>query len=738
MSQHPAQEHSPQDGVKPPKSLPIKLLVKNSRRRSRVTVPPTLKKVIDALHLSFPDLIERDINIEYTDEENDVITVGSDAELLEAVEVFKQMNRILSFTVRVTPKPVDTTTTSTPPLLAETAVSMENGPNQQEKTCISNAGLAEAVHFGVTCDGSNQSPLVGLRFHKIGFDYDLNAECFAQLPPEEQQKYECILFPGAQPFPIQVPHATPQQKVKRWRCGGRGRGRGHGRGRGRGCGRGWFPALVRRHFQKARQANLTMSFVKDVTINDGDTVLDGEKFEKTWLVDTGASAWPEGCALVHVGGDLMGATPVIPVAAQTANSKVQLSVNFTAPSQPGRFRSRWRMITPQGRRFGHALWAVIKIPPPSAQLEQQVPGRLTVPVDLQLVNGSRATLLPRNKVFAMKRGGGRGHFATVTVPSLPILEETKGRWMYEVILQTDGCMQIGFCTPQFDCKPWRGSGVGDDCHSWAIDCQRLLKWHGEKSFSYARRWGTDGWVQWKAGDVIGCIFDADQNEISFAWNGYDLGVAFSVPPCTRPLFPAVSLSAGQGVQFVLEGPIQFPMKEAAPFGEILLQPTHLAKTTNMALTATAAANQEKIEVQNDKTSPSKNLMGGGTVLSETNDADVTIESLDVPQETNPLCEESAPILHTQLDASMNANALSTMGGAKVDTVTTQDTLTPEPSSKEEESDTTSSNDPPPRYAKEGHLLANMGFLIEKHELEVLMDSVQGSLESAINKLIMKS
>merc|ERR1719498_421169 len=187
------------------------------------------------------------------------------------------MNRVLSFTIRVTPK-VGDVRESAPSLKPEVVVSAKGCADASVSSGVPNAGIAEAIHFGITCDGSSQNPLLGLRFHKIGHNYDLNAACFSQLTPEEQKLYECIPFPGAQPIPIQA--RLPKQHGKRWgwRCG---RGRG-----GRGRGRGLFPPCVRRHFQKARQG-LSLSFIKDVTIDDGTTLLTGEKFEKVWLVDTG-------------------------------------------------------------------------------------------------------------------------------------------------------------------------------------------------------------------------------------------------------------------------------------------------------------------------------------------------------------------------------------------------------------------------------------------------------------------
>merc|ERR1712166_476224 len=60
------------------------------------------------------------------------------------------------------------------------------------------------VHYGVTCDVSNVSPVFGVRFHKIGENYDLTQTEFAKLSEEEKRAYELINHPRATPVPYYV------------------------------------------------------------------------------------------------------------------------------------------------------------------------------------------------------------------------------------------------------------------------------------------------------------------------------------------------------------------------------------------------------------------------------------------------------------------------------------------------------------------------------------------------------
>lgn len=89
-------------------------------------------------------------------------------------------------------------------------------------------------------------------------------------------------------------------------------------------------------------------FVRDVTIPDGSQVTPGASFTKTWrLRNAGACSW-SGYTLVFDSGDLMGATSPQSMPSVPAGQEVDLSVNFTAPTTPGTYRSYWRIKNASG------------------------------------------------------------------------------------------------------------------------------------------------------------------------------------------------------------------------------------------------------------------------------------------------------------------------------------------------------------------------------------------------------
>lgn len=63
--------------------------------------------------------------------------------------------------------------------------------------------IEPVAHTNVVCDRSNQAPLLGTRYHKIGEDYDLNEASFAELSEPEKQFFEIVLYPGATPVPYE-------------------------------------------------------------------------------------------------------------------------------------------------------------------------------------------------------------------------------------------------------------------------------------------------------------------------------------------------------------------------------------------------------------------------------------------------------------------------------------------------------------------------------------------------------
>ncbi|KAL6552196.1 hypothetical protein OROGR_008350 [Orobanche gracilis] len=133
----------------------------------------------------------------------------------------------------------------------------------------------------------------------------------------------------------------------------------------------------------------------------------------------------------------------------------------------------------------------------------------------------------------------------------------KGKWMYEVTLETCGIQQLGWVT--IACPFTDHKGVGDADDSYAYDGRRVSKWNKE-----AEPYGQS----WVVGDVIGCCVDLDCDDILFYRNGISLGVAFGGIRKMVPglgYYPAISLSQGERCELNFGGhPFKYPIKGFLP------------------------------------------------------------------------------------------------------------------------------------------------------------------------------
>eukprot|EP01135_Chromosphaera_perkinsii_P002552 Nk52_evm68s224 gene=Nk52_evmTU68s224 len=125
------------------------------------------------------------------------------------------------------------------------------------------------------------------------------------------------------------------------------------------------------------------------------------------------------------------------------------------------------------------------------------------------------------------------------------LELRGGKWYYEVLIYTDGIIQIGWAAHNSEFEPGKGIGVGDDVLSYAYDGARCRAWHGPVYSSGQSTYGEE----WKKGDIVSCLFDVTKGEISFWLNGVDLGVAFTNVDNTKRWHPAVSVANQQQCRF---------------------------------------------------------------------------------------------------------------------------------------------------------------------------------------------
>ena len=95
-------------------------------------------------------------------------------------------------------------------------------------------------------------------------------------------------------------------------------------------------------------------FISDVTIPDGSSLAPGFSFTKTWrLMNAGNCSWTPAYKLVYASGDLMGAVGAVSFLHDVKSGEtVDISVELTAPQQPGTYQGNWMLKNAQGQVFG--------------------------------------------------------------------------------------------------------------------------------------------------------------------------------------------------------------------------------------------------------------------------------------------------------------------------------------------------------------------------------------------------
>lgn len=235
-----------------------------------------------------------------------------------------------------------------------------------------------SVHEGVTCDGCQQTPILGTRFKCTACDnYDLCERCEA--------KGAAIHDPAHPMVKLSVPPKRPQFF-------------------GRGCPyKRWGPRYHPENTTVNNNNNNTNNnggyrhrllarFVQNVTIEDGTVVAPGAAFTKIWRVrNEGENSWPENTFIGFVGGDRLGTREIVPIPlphALAPGQEVDVAVDMIAPKTPGRYISYWKLAGPQySSRFGQRLWADINVdasPSPASEVPAPVPAPAPVLADISV------------------------------------------------------------------------------------------------------------------------------------------------------------------------------------------------------------------------------------------------------------------------------------------------------------------------------------------------------------------
>ena len=110
-----------------------------------------------------------------------------------------------------------------------------------------------------------------------------------------------------------------------------------------------------------------LGLIRDVTIPANTQLSPNERFTKTWQVaNTGTCDWLYGYRLVPVSGTRLANDPVrVPNAPVPPKEWRQISVNMTAPRDPGTYTQYWQLTDGSGNEFGALLGVTIVVKRPT-------------------------------------------------------------------------------------------------------------------------------------------------------------------------------------------------------------------------------------------------------------------------------------------------------------------------------------------------------------------------------------
>jgi len=400
-----------------------------SCRRARIEIPLTMSAVTRKLSTCFPELQPGQFSIQYQDEEGEQIEVVNDADLAEALAVFNAIGRVLSFSILPQPtKAVESEESegsdeSDGHGFAQTHFQKHLRNHwQNHHGCHGRRGgwgrrwHALAHMMGMRPQDMNPQMQNMMRFgmlkhfrsnDKVGRTGETDLQCTfvsdvtiadgTVMQPHQSFNKKWLVKTGTKAWPagctlvhvgghpmgtrrrnhtkftigvvpanseievmvvLQAPKRS-REFVSKWRmCTPEGVQFGDTM---------WANIRVQRTpaALPTEEIDLECKFVADGSIPDGTTMQPHQQFDKEWVVKTGKTAWPAGCALVHVSGNGMGTkSPKFkpaPLGVVPADSKIVLKATMHAPKRTNNFVSKWRMCTPEGRQFGDYLWTFINV-----------------------------------------------------------------------------------------------------------------------------------------------------------------------------------------------------------------------------------------------------------------------------------------------------------------------------------------------------------------------------------------
>lgn len=105
-----------------------------------------------------------------------------------------------------------------------------------------------------------------------------------------------------------------------------------------------------------------LRYEEDLTIPDGALVSPGQILDKRWLVtNSGTCNWDGRYRLVLIAGPDLSAATEQGLYPARSGTTVTIQVIYTAPNEPGVYRSAWQAQSPNGEAFGDPIFVEVTV-----------------------------------------------------------------------------------------------------------------------------------------------------------------------------------------------------------------------------------------------------------------------------------------------------------------------------------------------------------------------------------------
>jgi hypothetical protein len=105
-----------------------------------------------------------------------------------------------------------------------------------------------------------------------------------------------------------------------------------------------------------------LRYIEDLSIPDGSQVSSGERLDKRWSVENNGSCnWDQSYRLKLIAGPALGASAEQALYPARSGSQATIRIIFTAPTEPGVYRSAWQAYNPDGQPFGDPVFIEVQV-----------------------------------------------------------------------------------------------------------------------------------------------------------------------------------------------------------------------------------------------------------------------------------------------------------------------------------------------------------------------------------------